>query len=171
MDKRQKVALSTVLMLTVVIGLYGMSTMRDKTTRSITTETEYSIPSNWHFVDAGSFTVSLPPNWKLNKLQGIDSYVAEFTGDGVTLNFDYGWYSSPLVDKDDPSHAITYETIDGKKAKIVIPKEIGSGTTGVYFEDVGDGMNRLQISGDNLTSSQQDVVLKIFRTIQFRKSE
>lgn len=171
MDKRQKVVILVALLLTVIIGFYGVSIVKNKTTPPIAAQKESSIPSSWQFVDAGSFTVSLPSDWKFNTRQGIDSYVAEFIGDGVTLNFDYGWYSNPLADENDPDHIVTHEIIDGKKARMVVPKKGVNGMTGVYFEDVGDGMNRLQISGNNLTLSQQDVVLQIFRTIQFSESE
>lgn len=128
-------------------------------------------PTNWQFVDANSFTLSLPPGWKFNKLQGIDSYVGEFVGDGTKLGFDYGWYSNPLADDSDPNHTVTYETIDGYKAKIVVPKIAGNGTTGVYFADLGGEIQktRLQISGHNLSAVQQETALKIFRTLKFKK--
>lgn len=169
MNRRQKSVLSIVFALVVAAGLFGLFRVINQTPKTISSELRHSIPNNWQSVDAGSFTLSLPPGWEFNVQQGIDSYVAEFIGDGVRLGFDYGWYSNPLADESDPSYVVTYDAIDGKKAKIVVPKEIGNGTTGVYFEDVGDGMNRLEISGENLTSSQQDVVLTIFRSIQFTK--
>ena len=127
--------------------------------------------TTWQFIDANSFTLSLPPNWKFNELQGIDSYVGEFTGDGAKLGFDYGWYSNPLAEDNDPNHTVTYETIDGHRAKIVIPKTFGNGITGVYFEDLGGGFQktRLEVSGYNLTASQQETALKIFRTLKFKK--
>ena len=128
-------------------------------------------PTNWQFVDANSFTLSLPPSWKFNKLQGIDSYVGEFVGDGAKLGFDYGWYSNSLAEDNDPKHIVTYETIGGYRAKIVVPKVAGNGTTGVYFGDLGGGVQktRFEISGYNLTSSQQETALKIFRTLKFKK--
>lgn len=123
---------------------------------------------DWQVVDAGPFTISLPQGWALQPQQGIDSYVADFVGDGMRLSFDFGWYSSPLAEEDDARHRISYETIDGQRAKIVIPKIIGEGLTGVYFEGLGNnGMNRLQISGENLRAEQQELALRIFRTIVF----
>ena len=68
----------------------------------------------------------------------------------------------------DANHIVTYETIGGYRAKIVIPKVTGNGTTGVYFGDLG-GQNRFSLSGSNLTTSQQETALKIFRTIKFKK--
>lgn len=126
---------------------------------------------DWQFVDANSFTLSLPPGWEFNELQGIDSYVGEFVGDDAKLGFDYGWYSNPLADENDPDHTVTYETIDGYNAKIVIPKVTEDGTTGVYFADLGGEVQKtsLEISGRDLTASQQETALNIFRTIKIVK--
>jgi hypothetical protein len=131
--------------------------------------TDASLP-NWQIVDAGTFMVSLPPGWKFNKLQGIDSYVGEFIGDGAKLEFDYGWYSNSLAEDNDPNHVVTYETIDGYRAKIVIPKVTGDGTVGVYFSDLdGEQKTKLQLSGQNLGASQQEAALKMFHTLKFKK--
>ena len=144
MHKKSLAKVTVAVFAAIIIGVIGYVIVNNRPVTPVTTS---RTPENWQLVDANSFTISLPPSWKFNTLQGIDSYVAEFVGDGVTLNFDYGWYSNPLADESDSRYVVTYETIDGKKAKIVVPKDIGNGTTGVYFEDVGDGMSRLQISG------------------------
>lgn len=50
--------------------------------------------------DFGSFSIDLPAEWKVNEVQGIDSYVREIvTGDGDTIYFDYGYYSSSLEEE------------------------------------------------------------------------
>lgn len=128
-------------------------------------------PTNWQFIDANSFTLSLPPGWNFNKLQGFDSYVGEFVGDGAKLSFDYGWYSDSLAEDNDPKHSVTYETIGSYRAKIVVPKVMGNGTTGVYFDDLGDKIQKTKfnISGQSLNESQQETALKIFRTLKFKK--
>ncbi|MTH14272.1 hypothetical protein [Flavobacterium sp. LC2016-01] len=63
-----------------------------------------------------------------------------------------------------------YETIYGLKAKIVVPKNSGIGTTGVYFENTrtdGKGM-KFQISGYNLSNENQKSFLKVIRTLKFK---
>lgn len=131
--------------------------------------TDSSLKS-WQTIDADAFTLSLPPGWKFNKLQGIDSYIGEFVGDGARLEFDYGWYSNSLAEDSDPTYLVTYETIDGRRAKIVIPKVTGNGTVGVYFGDLdGEQKTKFQISGQNLNASQREIVLKMFYTLKFKK--
>ena len=108
------------------------------------------------------FTLSLPPGWKLGFIYPGDSYAGEFEGDNTRLRFDYGLYSNSLMQG---NQIVTYETIDGKKAKIVIPKTTGKGITGIYIDNIGG--SRFNLIGDNLTASQQEIALKIFRTLRF----
>ena len=131
--------------------------------------------ADWRVVEAvgwpGGFSLSLPPSWELKEVQGIDSYVGEIVGDGVLLHFDFGWYSNPLADDDDPLHIVVYEDIGGRRAKLVRPKVEMEGYVGVYFENIGgvDGdlpPNRLQISGEGLTAEQLETAFAIFRSIR-----
>ncbi len=136
----------------------------------------------WDLVEVSGwpsgFSVRLPQGWQMNELQGVDSYVGEIVWDGGRLNFDFGWYSSSLVDDEDPQYIVTYEEIGGRQAKLVRPRVEGDGLiTGVYFENI-DGsnpdipsQNRLQISGVGLSPDQQETALAVFRTIRPLDSE
>jgi hypothetical protein len=120
----------------------------------------------WHKVEAGAFSLFAPSGWEFHQLQGIDSYVGEFVGDGIVLNFDFGRYSNPLNEAQEPAYAVVHESIGGSDAKIVSPKRPGHGVTGIYFPKVSSS-NKLCLYGQNLTSMQQELVLKIFETIRF----
>ncbi len=122
--------------------------------------------AKWQIIDTGPFAIFTPQGWKFTKLQGIDSFIGEFTGDGMTLVFDFGHYSNSLAEDDDKDHTVTYETINGHKAKIAIPKTGKLGLTGVYISGISN--NALVIYGKNLSKPQQDVALAIFRTITFK---
>ncbi|MBA9079733.1 hypothetical protein [Rufibacter quisquiliarum] len=66
----------------------------------------------------------------------------------------------------------SFEMIDGYQAKIVEPKVIGDGLTGVYFDSLGVGpMGKLmlQISGFNLSPKGNELFLKSIRTIRIKK--
>jgi hypothetical protein len=130
-----------------------------------------SLPADWQQIGQG-FGVMAPPGWTFQPLQGIDSYVGEISGDGMRLQFDYGYYSNSLQYDDDPSYVVTWETIGGWPAKLVRPLPGVDGVTGVYFADLGnappfDMPTRFEISARGLTSAQQDVALEIFRTLRF----
>jgi hypothetical protein len=95
-------------------------------------------PANWHKVEAGAFSLFAPLGWESHQLQGVDSYVGEFVGDGVVLRFDFGRYSSGYLKKaKKPAYVIGHESIGGFPAKIASPRTPGRGITGVYFHNVG----------------------------------
>ena len=123
--------------------------------------------SSWRRLNAGPFSISGPPGWEFHQLAGVDSYVGEFVGDGVTLVFDFGQHSSGhLENAKKPFYVTAHESIGGFPAKMVSPRTPGHGLTAVYFPDVGHS-NGLCLWGKDLTSPQQEFVLKIFETIRF----
>ena len=135
-----------------------------------------SLPADWQLVEASSgssgFSIYLPAAWELIELQGIDSYVGEIVGEGVRLDFDFGWYSNPLANDDDPQHIVDYEDIGGRLAKLVRPRQGMEGYVGVYFEnfdggDIDPPQNRLQISGRGLTLGQEQTAFEIVRSIRW----
>lgn len=174
MNRKGFANIALIVLIVALVGVAGYFLLSNRSnTPSPLPPTTNEAPgesTNWQFIDAEFFTLSLPPGWKFNKLQGIDSYVGEFVGDGTKLGFDYGWYSNSLAEDDDPDHVVNYETIGGYRAKIVIPKVTGNGTTGVYFGDLGGEIQktRFNIYGQNLNASQQETALKVFRTLKFK---
>ena len=123
-------------------------------------------PASWHKVDAGPFSILAPSGWEFHQLEGVDSFVGEFVGDGVTLRFDLGGYSNPLKEEKKPAYVAIHKTIGGFRAKVVNPRTPGHGITGIYFRDVGHA-TALCLLGKDLTSMQQELALQIFETIRF----
>jgi hypothetical protein len=128
--------------------------------------TSVSFPTGWHKVDAGPFSILAPSGWEFHQLEGVDSYVGEFAGDGVVLRFDFGGYSNPLKEEKKPAYGVIHKSIGGHRAKIVSPRTPGHGITGVYFRNAGYS-SRLTLFGHDLTSTQQELALKIFETLRF----
>src|SRR6266404_5198711 len=122
--------------------------------------------NSWDRLDAGPFSISAPTEWDFHQLAGVDSYVGEFVGDGIALYFDFGSYSNDLRQAKKPAYVIAHESIGGFPAKTVSPRMPGHGLTAVYFQDVSHS-NGLCLWGKDLTSPQQELVLKIFETIRF----
>lgn len=97
-------------------------------------------------------------------------------------------YSTDSVEFIDSSHAflsevytdiskveksrITFKVIDGKKAKILIPKKPGSGITGIYIDSLwkeGDEIDSFNLYGINVKPKNQDLVIKSLQTLKFFK--
>ncbi len=116
------------------------------------------------------FTLMLPPNWEFRELQGVDSYVGEIVGDGVTLHLDYGWYGwdLDLETRPDPAHEYTesHEKIGGMEARILLSKDPSGGRTGVHIDEVGNPMDEILLLGCALTPEQQETAVAIFRSIR-----
>ncbi|UFH52814.1 hypothetical protein [Spirosoma sp. KNUC1025] len=78
---------------------------------------------------------------------------------------------TPEVDEAQAIHLneyFLYDTINGKRAKIVLPKQIGSGLIGIHFPEVDQKGTRLTIYGHNLDTLQQFATYKLFQSIRFR---
>jgi hypothetical protein len=123
-------------------------------------------PTGWHKVDAGPFSILAPSGWEFHQLAGVDSFVGQFVGDGLTLRFDFGGYSNHLKEEKKPAYVVVHKSIGGFRAKVVSPRTPGRGIIGVYFRNVGLS-NALCLFGQDLTSTQQELALKIFETIRF----
>ncbi len=138
--------------------------------------------NNTKTLDFKTFTIEVPKGWNPVRENGIDSQVGRIAIDEQdTLSFDLGWYSNSLSeeysnDYDRPGvekllkNTNTFETIDNKKAKIVTPKKLGIGTTGIYFDrlwNAGSSVDRFQLNGHNLKPKNEKLLLKALRTIKF----
>ena len=67
---------------------------------------------------------------------------------------------------------VLWDTIDGRKAKIVYPRKSGVGTTGVYIDSLwvsGSDVDRFNLYGENLKPDNEKKVLQALRTLKFRK--
>jgi hypothetical protein len=92
--------------------------------------------------------------------------LASFVGDGIVLEFDFGDYSNPLKEEKKPAYVITHKSIGGRRAKIVSPRTPGHGVMGAYFRNAGNA-SALTLFGHDLTSTQPELALRIFETLQF----
>lgn len=125
-----------------------------------------SLPADWLKLDAGPFSILAPSGWEFHQLPGVDSFVGEFVGDNIVLKFDYGEDSNPLKKDKKPAYVVIHKIIGGRRGRIVSPRTPGHGITGVYIRNVGNSQ-ALTLFGRNLTSTQQELALRIFETLRF----
>lgn len=121
-----------------------------------------------------------------------------------TLDFDLGWYSNKLNDDPiimdsnvfvedaytgdatlipNPNkidldkyrkNNLTWDTIDGRNAKIVFPIRSGIGTTGIYIDSLwqaGSDVDRFNLYGVDLKPENEKLVLKTLKTLRFHKGK
>ncbi|WDF45189.1 hypothetical protein PQ459_09790 [Chryseobacterium sp. KACC 21268] len=66
---------------------------------------------------------------------------------------------------------ISYKNIDGYKAKVLIPKKIGKGITGIYIDKIETELHgevKFNFMGENLTKETQTELLKAVTTLKFK---
>lgn len=67
---------------------------------------------------------------------------------------------------------VSWDIIDGRKAKIVYPRQSGIGTTGIYIDSLwgqGSNVDRFNLYGENLKPDNEKKVLVALRTLKFRQ--
>lgn len=63
-----------------------------------------------------------------------------------------------------------YDTIDGKLAKLMLPKKEKEGRIGIYFKQIDSNKNSFSIeSTNNLSQKDKEYLIKVFYTIEFKK--
>jgi hypothetical protein len=126
--------------------------------------------TSWHTLDFGDFKISTPPEYRVIKERGIDSYVGSLTNGIDSLSFDYGAYSWEVNDVLEPEkHKLATDTVNGLIANIIIPVKDGEGEVGMSITNLKDGQNRFVITGQNIHNTS--TILQIFKSIRFKESD
>ena len=153
-----------------------------------------------NLLDFKSFTIETPPSWRKVESRGVDSYVGGILIDSTQgASFDLGLYSNDLsefvkVNLHDTTYAfvatgnnpplmgdsnfmekikkckVVWDTIDGYRAKLVLPINSGLGVTGIYIDSIWqlNSQNvKFQLSGNNLNPVNQKQLIKAFKTLRF----
>lgn len=125
-------------------------------------------------MDFDYFTIQVPSSWEIIKLASIDSYVGKIKLDSADeLFFDLGWYSNSLSDDTTQSN-ISWDTINGYRAKFLIPKQSGKGVIGIYIDSIsgqGSERNKFVLGGRNLNPENEKLFLSSIKTLKFIKEE
>jgi hypothetical protein len=69
---------------------------------------------------------------------------------------------------------VKWDTIDGRKAKIVSPKQPGNGITGIYIDSLwqtGNVVDRFNLYGINLKPENERIFLDALNTLRFKRKE
>jgi hypothetical protein len=83
----------------------------------------------WQVFDYDGLSFSLPEDMVDQEAVGIDSLVGAYEGDGLVVNFDFGWYSSDFSELDEFDPTRSAVVVDGHDATLVTADV---GTTGGF---------------------------------------
>ena len=132
------------------------------------TETDNANPSS---IQIGDYIFNFETEFTLEELQGIDSYVGNMNGDGITLSFDYGYYTGPVSNLPTNEYLVTEDEVSGHFRQIVKPVDSKTKFTRIHLYKISDavtspgGYNSLTVYARNLTSVQQEIVLGVFNSV------
>lgn len=178
----------------IVIGLTACNQTKPKGDTKTLDFGAFSIetPKSWtaikeHGVDSyvGSIaiddkdTIAYDLGWYSNRLYEYDPTILDSS---MMANIDTSMVDTSEVIfvknkmKVDPDkyrkNNVLWDTIEGRKAKIVYPRKSGIGTTGVYIDSLwvsGSDVDRFNLYGENLKPYNEKKVLQALRTLKFRK--
>ncbi len=124
-------------------------------------------------------TLSFDLGWYSNKLYEYDQAFLDSSMIG-SIDTNFIDPSAVIFVKDrmrvDPDkyrkNNVLWDTIDGRKAKIVYPRQSGIGTTGIYIDSLwvkGSDVDRFNLYGVNLKPENEKKVLQALRTLKFQR--
>ena len=123
-------------------------------------------------------TISFDLGWYSNNLYEYDpiiwdSSMIESIDTSMLDNSEIIFVKSRMkVDPDKyRKNNVLWDTIDGRRAKIVYPRISGIGTTGVYIDSLwvsGSLVDRFNLYGENLKLNNEKEVLEVLQTLKFR---
>ena len=116
----------------------------------------------------------IPGDMTTVAVYGVDSFVGEWKSSDVSLYLDLGTSSDPLGYDAKDAFRITLTTIDGKQATIERFMDDADPqhpyVAAIHFADLGDGQ-KLTLFGRAATEDDQDVLMAIYKTLQFEDAE
>ena len=85
----------TIFFITIIFALtIPTLSCQSQTTKSLKADKE--IPEDWQKIETEYFSFSIPPTMKRTDLHGTDSQMMGFEDDEITLELDYGMYSTNI---------------------------------------------------------------------------
>lgn len=128
--------------------------------------------SGWQRVaDSSGFSFLLPPGFRENKVQPMESHVRGFEAEGLSLSLDYGHASTDTHAAADTAdaHLDCPARIGGHDAVVTLtwPDRMAYGVAAAW-PDLGGGM-RLWIGGAANTPNGQRALLTVLRSVRFNQ--
>ena len=123
-------------------------------------------------VQIGNYLFTFPNKFTIEEEQGIDSYVGNVYGSGISISFDYGQYTSPVSDLPEDEYFITEVEIEGHYKQIVKPMNSQEHYTRIHLFKISDSIespdsyNSLTMLTNNLTIDEQDMIIAVFNNVE-----
>ncbi len=130
-----------------------------------TSQTPQSAEGQWTVISNEVFTISAPEGWVNQRLPSLDTYFGTLRKGNDSINYEYS-INPDSFQLDPDRFSIHYETVDGKRAKIIEGDRLG-----IAFDRVGNDPatpHRLLLMQASSNPLDQETVLRMFRSIRFK---
>ncbi|MEK8179915.1 hypothetical protein WMW71_06135 [Flavobacterium buctense] len=122
-------------------------------------------------ITIGNYILHFESKFVLEELAGTDSYVGSITGSGITLYFDYGYYTVPLTNLPSDTYVVTEDELNGHYRQIVQAIHPETNPTQIHLYNISEAgtlplYNSLTVYTNNLSAAQQALVMEVFNTIE-----
>jgi len=123
-------------------------------------------------IEIGNYLFQFPLGFSLVPGQGIDSYVGQINGAGISLSFDYGAFTGPASNLPAAEYVVTEDEIDGHFRQIVKPVDSQNDFTKIYIYNIDSKLedpwfySRLTVSVKNITLVEQEMIIEIFNNVE-----
>jgi len=125
-------------------------------------------------IKIGDYKFAVPAEFELIVGKGIDSYIGKVVEPGISLTFDFGWFTRPLTNLSTDKYEVIENNVGGHFKQIVKPLNPELNLTRLHIYKIDDfvnhhpyGYNSLTMSTYNLTDEEYYKVL--FVIIQIRR--
>lgn len=155
----------------IAIALFALAACKHRKKRIVDTK----------ILNYGTFTIEAPLLWGRVKDDSTNKNAGRIAIDNKdTIAFNYiAGGSEPtdtgkiiFADAANTQTKMKWKEIDGFNAKVVSPKQPGTGITGVYIDSIkvtGSAVSRFYLYGNNLSPDNEKDVLQAIKTLKFTR--
>lgn len=123
-------------------------------------------------IEIGNYRFKFPNGFELNAGQGIDSYIGTIDGEGISLFFDYGRYTSSATNLPISDYYVIENEVNGHYRQIVKSLNPILNPTSIHLYKISDsvgsvfGYNSLTLSINSVSIAQQEMIINVFNTVE-----
>jgi len=123
-------------------------------------------------IKIGRYQFQFPLGFSLVPGNGIDSYIGNINGNGISLSFDYGAYTIPSSNLPASEYEVVEDEIGGNFRQIVKPFDSQNNFTKIYMYSYSAALDdpsfhsRLTLRVKNITPAEQEMIIDVFNAVE-----
>ncbi|WP_114491457.1 hypothetical protein [Candidatus Ulvibacter alkanivorans] len=118
----------------------------------------------------GNYEFQNNADFRMIEGQGADSYVGSLENSEITIDFDFGWYTSSVENPPSEKFEVFLDTVDGHYLQILKAIDPREDETRIHLYKIQDsvdnsfGFDSLTMVANDLNMNQQNIVLELYNS-------